>query len=390
MGPNEWCTKMNLPISPMLAFLRQRIVQAQNWLPFSEYMNSVLYTADLGYYANYQKKIGFFSKDGSDFITAPELTPLFAQTLAYSLAQTMQENDLQHVLELGAGSGQLAIDLLLAWDQQGVDIQQYAIVEVSGLLRQRQQQNVQKALSAYPHLFKKIIWLDTLPEKMSGVVLGNEVLDAIPVQLYIRKNSVWYERGITWQDAQPYLIWQDRSCVEVPEALAQLPGTQDYLTETHVRAQAFIRTLADLLERGLMLFIDYGFPAAEYYHPQRNQGTLMTHYRHQASTDPLLYPGQADLTSHINFSAIADAMCQSGLDLIGYTSQARFLLNAGLLTQLSQFDAQDAAHYLPKAKAVQQLMSEAEMGELFKVIACARQIDAHLAGFDKGDRSHTL
>ena len=374
----------------MLAFLRQRIVQAQGWLPFSEYMNSVLYTADLGYYVNHQRKIGFFSQDGSDFITAPELTPLFAQSLAYALAQTMQENNLQQVLELGAGSGQLAIDLLLAWDQQGVDIQQYAIVELSSLLRLRQQQNVQKTLSAYPHLLKKIVWLDTLPNKMNGVILGNEVLDAIPVQLYIRKNSVWYERGVSWQDAPPYLIWQDRHCADVPEVLAQLPGTQDYLTETHVRAQAFVRTLADMLQRGLMLFIDYGFPEAEYYHPQRNQGTLMTHYRHQASTDPLLHPGQADLTAHINFSAMADAMCQSGLDLIGYTSQARFLLNAGLLTQLSQFDAQDAARYLPKAKAVQQLMSEAEMGELFKVIACTRAIDAHLCGFDKGDRSHTL
>jgi SAM-dependent MidA family methyltransferase len=381
---------MNLPISPMLAFLRQRIMQTHNWLPFSEYMDSVLYTPELGYYANYQRKIGFFSKDGSDFITAPELTPLFAQSLADTLAQTMQDHDLQHVLELGAGSGQLAIDLLLAWDQQGIEIQQYAIVELSAVLRLRQQQNVQKALSAYPHLLKKIVWLDALPYKISGLILGNEVLDAIPVQLYIRKNSVWYERGISWQDASPYLIWQDQQCTDVPEVLAQLPGTQDYLTETHVRAQAFIRTLADKLERGLMLFIDYGFPGAEYYHPQRLQGTLMTHYRHQASIDPLFHPGEADLTAHINFSAIADAMCQSGLDLIGYTSQARFLLNAGLLTRLSQFDARDAARFLPQAKAVQQLTSEAEMGELFKVIACTRGIDAHLSGFARGDRSHTL
>jgi SAM-dependent MidA family methyltransferase len=278
----------------------------------------------------------------------------------------------------------------LAWDQQGIEIQQYAIVELSAVLRLRQQQNVQKALSAYPHLLKKIVWLDALPYKISGLILGNEVLDAIPVQLYIRKNSVWYERGISWQDASPYLIWQDQQCTDVPEVLAQLPGTQDYLTETHVRAQAFIRTLADKLERGLMLFIDYGFPGAEYYHPQRLQGTLMTHYRHQASIDPLFHPGEADLTAHINFSAIADAMCQSGLDLIGYTSQARFLLNAGLLTRLSQFDARDAARFLPQAKAVQQLTSEAEMGELFKVIACTRGIDAHLSGFARGDRSHTL
>lgn len=377
-------------LSPMLAWLRQRIKQAQGWLPFSEYMNSVLYTPHLGYYANHQKKLGFFAKDGSDFITAPELTPLFAQTLARALAPTMQENHLQQILELGAGSGQLAIDLLLALDQQGIVIQQYAILELSSTLRARQQQKIQTSLQAYPHLLNKIVWLDALPSKQHGIILGNEVLDAIPAQLYIRKNQIWYERGVSWDEQRHQLIWQDQECLHPPDVLTRIPGTHDYLTETHAQAQAFIRTLGDILQRGLVLLIDYGFPEAEYYHPQRCQGTLMTHYRHQASTDALLHPGQADLTTHVNFSVIADAAHESGLELIGYTSQARFLLNAGLLEQLHDIDVQDAASYLPIAKAVQQLTSEAEMGELFKVIAFTKAIESNLCGFDHGDRSHTL
>ncbi len=374
---------------PMLSLLREQIV-ARGWLSFAEYMDIVLYTPGHGYYANASKKFGHLQKDGSDFVTAPELSPLFAYTLAQQLASVMAAESFEHLLEIGAGSGQLAVDLLLDLDARGVSVTRYAILELSAALRERQQEKIKQALQEKPHLLAKVVWLEKLPSAWCGIIFGNEVLDAMPVNLYARLQGHWHERGVGWDETQQRLVWQDKILRQPQTILENISGTHDYITETHTVAEGFIKSLSAILQRGVILLIDYGFPAAEYYHPQRCQGTLMAHYRHQAYTDPFIHPGEADLTAHINFSAVAAAADEVGLMLEGYTSQANFLMNAGLLDLLRAHNVNDSRQYLPAAKATQQLLSEAEMGELFKVIAFSRNTSLPLCGFSRGDRSHTL
>lgn len=374
---------------PMLSLLQKQIA-TRGWLSFAEYMDIVLYTPGHGYYANASKKFGHLQKDGSDFVTAPELSPLFAYTLAQQLAAVMRAESFEHLLEIGAGSGQLAVDLLLALDARGVNVTRYAILELSASLRERQQEKIKQALQEKPHLLAKVVWLDQLPSEWCGIILGNEVLDAMPVNLYARLQGHWHERGVGWDATLQRLMWQDKILHQPQAILESISGTHDYITETHTMAEGFINSLSKILQRGVILLIDYGFPAAEYYHPQRCQGTLMAHYRHQAYTDPFVHPGEADLTAHINFSALADAADAAGLMLEGYTSQANFLMNAGLLDLLMTHDVNNPRHYLPTAKVAQQLLSEAEMGELFKVIAFSRHTSLPLCGFSRGDRSHTL
>ncbi|MCC7006475.1 MAG: SAM-dependent methyltransferase [Ottowia sp.] len=390
----DTCTPLSSttqPVSTMLNVLQQQIMQKEGWLPFDEYMNIVLYTPGLGYYANTQRKFGRQAADGSDFVTAPELSPLFAENIAFQLADTLIAEALFRLLEFGAGSGQLAAHILLTLDTLGVPLEQYAIIELSGTLRIAQETTIRQVLCDRPDLFNKVVWLDTLPHHFAGIMLGNEVLDAMPITLYARQQGHWFERGVSWDNKTQALIWKDRPLrTSLPHVLTHISGDHNYVTEVHEQAHAFIRSLVHALEKGLILLIDYGFPAAEYYHPQRHQGTLMAHFRHQSSTDPFFNPGQSDLTAHVNFSGIAQAAIEAGATLFGYTNQARFLLNGGLLKQLIQIDPSDPAHYLPASKAVQHLVSEAEMGELFKVIAFGKKISTTLSGFTPSDRSHTL
>jgi SAM-dependent MidA family methyltransferase len=285
----------------------------------------------------------------------------------------MRAESFEHLLEIGAGSGQLAVDLLLALDARGVNVTRYAILELSASLRERQQEKIKQALQEKPHLLAKVVWLDQLPSEWCGIILGNEVLDAMPVNLYARLQGHWHERGVGWDATLQRLMWQDKILHQPQAILESISGTHDYITETHTMAEGFINSLSKILQRGVILLIDYGFPAAEYYHPQRCQGTLMAHYRHQAYTDPFIHPADA-----------------AGLMLEGYTSQANFLMNAGLLDLLMTHDVNNPRHYLPTAKVAQQLLSEAEMGELFKVIAFSRHTSLPLCGFSRGDRSHTL
>jgi SAM-dependent MidA family methyltransferase len=223
------------------------------------------------------------------------------------------------------------------------------------------------------------------------VVIGNEVLDAMPVRLFAFTGGAWLERGVVWRDDA--FAFDDRP-VSAAADLALLSeietAGEDYVTETHEAASAFTRTICTMLARGAAFFIDYGFPRHEYYHTQRAQGTLMCHYRHRAHGDPFLYPGLQDITAHVEFTGIAEAGVETGADLLGFTSQARFLLNAGITEALSGIDPADTKQYLPAANAVQKLLSEAEMGELFKVIAFSRGLDDTLQAFSSGDRSHTL
>ncbi|WP_354687622.1 class I SAM-dependent methyltransferase [Cupriavidus necator] len=375
----------------LTARIGESIDAAGGWIGFDRYMALALYAPGLGYYSGGSAKFGRDARDGSDFITAPELTPFFARTLARQFAPLLAQGS-PRVMEFGAGTGRLAADLLLGLEQEAQLPASYAIVELSGELRARQQATLAQHA---PHLADRVTWLDTLPDTFEGVIVGNEVLDAMPVQLYARSGGRWHERGVVRDDSgERAFRFEDRPLADadVPDALRAIPGDHDLVTETHAEAEGFTRAVGTMLTRGAAFFIDYGFPAAEYYHPQRTGGTLMCHYRHHAHPDPFLYPGLQDITAHVNFSGIAYAAVDAGLSVSGFASQARFLMNAGITELLMALDPSDARAFLPQANAVQKLLSEAEMGELFKVIALTRGLDdtEPMDGFARGDRCHTL
>ena len=364
------------------AHLAAQIAAAGGWMPFSQFMEAALYTPGLGYYAAGATKFGA----AGDFVTAPELTPLFGRTLARAVAPVLAATG-GEVLELGAGSGRLAADVLAELDRLGALPARYAILEVSADLVERQRQTLEQAI---PHVLDRIVWLDALPESFSGVILGNEVLDALPVELVHWTDAGPLQRGVVLGDGG--FDWADRPIADPvlrlrAEALDLVPP---YLYEINLAADALVASLGSCLRHGLLLMIDYGFYAREYYHPQRHMGTLRAHYRHHALDDPFHLPGLCDLTAHVDFSAIAKAGMAVGLTLAGYTSQAGFLLGSGLTELLLEISPADAGAYLPQANAVQRLVSPAEMGELFKVLALTKGEIPSLAGFARGDRQHTL
>jgi SAM-dependent MidA family methyltransferase len=373
----------------LVSQIRAEIAANGGWIPFDRYMERALYAPGLGYYSGGAIKFGRRAEDGSDFVTAPELSPLFAETLARPIGQALAMSGTRHVMEFGAGTGKLASGLLNALAELGAQFDTYSIVDLSGELRERQRQTIE-ALA--PGMAARVRWLDALPESFEGVVIGNEVLDAMPVRLFARSGGQWHERGVAWQNGA--LGFEDRAVASEGDAAfprqLEIEGDGDYVTETHEAALAFTRTVCTMLARGAVLLIDYGFPRHEYYHAQRAQGTLMCHYRHRAHGDPFLFPGLQDITAHVEFTGIAEAGVDTGADLLGYTSQARFLMNAGITDVLGSIDPSDIPNFLPAANAVQKLLSEAEMGELFKVIAFSRGIDGTLDAFARGDRSHTL
>jgi SAM-dependent MidA family methyltransferase len=343
------------------------------WLSFDRFMSMALYEPGLGYYARGAQLFGSLPSSGSDFVTAPELSPLFGATLARQVAQALEATDTAEVIEFGAGSGALAAQLLRAL---GSRLRHYSIVELSGALRARQAE----ALAPWAG---QVRWLDALPDAMQAVVVGNEVLDAMPVQLLAFDGQRWSERGVVL--AGGGLAWADRPTALRPPPVdaAFAAGT---VTEIHPQAEAFIRTLAARLQRGAAFFIDYGFPDREYYHPQRSGGTLMCHRGHRAEAaadSPLRDLGSKDISAHVDFSAIALAGQDAGLHVLGYTSQARFLLNCGFGDGLQGTDLRGLAN-------AQRLIMEHEMGELFKVIGFAGGPPFDAIGFTQGDRSHTL
>ncbi len=361
------------------------IAAAGGWIDFARFMAQALYAPGLGYYSGGARKFGA----AGDFVTAPELTPAFAQTLATQAVQVLAASA-PHILEAGAGSGRLAADLLQELERRGALPETYAILELSGELRERQRETL---AATVPHLADRVRWLDRLPERFDGLVLANELLDALPVHLVRWHDAAILERGVAWDGDE--FFWQERPATGAVLARAQaladdgVPGG-GYLSEIGLAAAAWTASWADLLGRGALLLIDYGFPRREFYHPQRGEGTLMCHYRHHAHPDPFYLPGLQDVTAHVDFTAVAEAGTEAGLDFLGYTTQAVFLFNCGLTEVLARTPADDARRYLPQANAAQKLISPAEMGELFKVIALGRGIDEPLVGFASGDRSATL
>jgi SAM-dependent MidA family methyltransferase len=362
----------------LLARIREAIASAGGWLSFARYMELALYAPGLGYYRGGARKFG----EAGDFVTAPEISPLFGRALGRQLAEVLDQCG-GGILELGAGSGKLAAQVLEElgrWDGTA----SYSILEVSGELRQRQQETLEQA-----GLAGRVTWLDTLPDTHSGAMFGNEVLDALPAHLIYWTEHGPLERGVVWQDGQ--FRWQERPIADAAllaraSALDLPPG---YVSEINLAAPALVRELGQRLRVGLLLFIDYGYGRSEYYHPQRRMGTLRAHYRHHALDDPFHLPGLTDLSAHVDFTVVAEAGLKAGLELLGYTSQAHFLLNGGITTLLAESPAEATARYLSLSAGVKKLLSPVEMGELFKVMGLGRGVSAP-SGFAAGSLTRLL
>jgi len=317
------------------------------------------------------------------------LTPLFGRTLAVQLAQVLAQVPDGEILEIGPGSGRLAADVLTALAERGSLPSRYLLLEVSPDLRERQREHLAAKVG---DLMPRVQWIDVLPERWQGAVVANEVLDAVPAHLVVRRDGQWFERGVSL-DASAHLAFADRPLpVGMLRRMAEsrFPDHGDYASELNPTAEALVTGIAERCARGAMLLVDYGFPAAEYYHPQRDRGTLMAHYRHRALADPFCYPGLIDMTAHVDFSAMARAGIAAGMSVAGFATQAHFLVNCGVLDALARCGDPQSAAYLRAANAVQRLTSPAEMGELFKVLMFTRGIDAPLLGFREGERSHRL
>ena len=357
--------------------------RAGGWLGFERFMEMALYAPGLGYYANGSTKFGTLPQGtkeadgsvkgaGSDFVTAPEMSPLFGYSLAAQVAQALQATGTQEVWEFGAGTGALALQVITAIKAMGKPLARYTIVDLSDSLKERQRHTLREHLDV-------VQWAGELPDRFTGVVLGNEVLDAMPVSLLARVKGAWHERGVRLKGGA--WTWADRPTSARPPL--EIEGAHDYLTEVHPQAEAFVRTLADRMERGAAFFLDYGFPEGEYYHPQRHMGTVMCHRAHQADDNPLDAVGLKDITAHVNFTGIAVAAQEAGFEVLGYTTQAHFLMNCGLVQLMQEAP-------LTERVAAQKLILEHEMGELFKVIGLVKGEAFETLGFSRGDRTHRL
>ena len=389
------------PVSALEKLMTRVLEQSKGWLGFDRFMALALYAPNLGYYSARTQPIGLMASSGSDFVTAPQMSPFFSRALASSIEEALRVTDTQEVWEFGAGTAEMAFEIL---STLGDKITRYVILEVSVHLKDLQAQK----LDAFKH---KVVWLTELPERFEGVVVGNEVLDAMPVKLLQRQQGQWFEVGVS--KAQPDLssdpatdkvslrqtpLSMDVQCdLSKPWAWEwawalqetdlkpplEIEGTHDYLTEIHPQGEAFVKTLADRLQKGAVFLIDYGFPEREYYHEQRSSGTLMCHQGHLADSNPLVSVGLKDITAHVNFTSVALSAQEAGLHVLGYTTQAHFLINSGLLDLLETASTQERA-------MAQKLITEHEMGELFKVIALGVGPMWEPKGFRQGDRSHTL
>ena len=392
------------PDNALVSRIASRIAAAGGWMPFDDFMAEALYAPGLGYYSGGRRIFGLGPEGGSDFVTAPELSPFFGRALAVQVREALAASGTGRVYEFGAGTGALAEQILEALDADDADDDgmlrvpvDLTIIELSGSLRERQQARLAR-------FAPRVQWLDAWPESIEGVVIGNEVLDAMPVKLLHRSGGRWHERGVVdladpasaaraagaADDGRHRFAFGDLDAPFALEGETQAAGAlmdgffvDGSVTEIHTIAESFITSLADRLQRGVAILIDYGFPEHEYYHPQRLGGTLMCHQAHRADGDPLVDIGAKDITAHVNFSGIALAAQEAGLTVLGYTSQARFLINCGLVDLLA------AASVGERANA-QKLVNEHEMGELFKVIALARGCELDAIGFRAGDRSHML
>jgi SAM-dependent MidA family methyltransferase len=381
----------NLPIPGDLAqkhseklinLIKNEIDNNGGAISFQRYMELALYAPGLGYYAAGSIKLG----EEGDFITAPEISPLFSQALANAILPALQTD--QVILEVGAGRGRMAADILIYLKQQNKLPKEYWILELSADLRERQKNTIEKSI---PNFIDKVKWLDALPEKFSGVVLANELLDAMPVQLFQKAkdelnevNVVWHEDRFAFQlksNLDQRLV--DR--VKNIESELEIEFDSGYISEVNFAAEDWLKSIAERLQQGVIVLIDYGFPRHEYYHAQRSQGTLMCHYRHRTHPDAFVYPGLQDITAHVDFTAMADAALEAELQVIGYTNQVSFLMGAGLLELAALNDESEVQKQMEVASQIKKLTLPHEMGELFKVIGFSKNCDVSLPAFEFRD-----
>ena len=360
--------------------IRAEIDQAGGAIGFDRYMELALYAPGLGYYVAGHRKLG----EQGDFITSPEVSPLFAQCLANQCQQALEQMQGGDLLEFGAGSGVLAADILLELEQLKSLPDAYLILDVSPELRQRQKETLQRKA---PHLLQQVSWIDTLPEKFRGIMLANEVLDAMPVHQFRLSNGSIEEQFVRYNEQGVFESHFDTPTTPnfVAQVQARLPQdtsqVEGYCSEINLRAAPWIKAISETLQTGTALLIDYGYPGREYYHPDRSQGTLMCHYRHRAHADPLILPGLQDITAFVDFTAVADAALEAGLAVDGFTTQAHFLMGAGLDRLVACSDPNDVAAHLQLMQGVKRLTLPAEMGERFKVLGLSRGLELPLSGF---------
>lgn len=367
----------------LAAAIRAELDQAGGWIPFARYMELALYAPGLGYYSAGSTKLGA----AGDFVTAPEISALYARCLARQVAQMLHAG-VRDVIEFGAGSGALAAGLLTELDKLGSPPQRYLILEVSGDLQARQRTHIARHAAG---LADRVGWITAMPERADAVLVANEVLDAMPAHVVRNHGGTIEALGVVAGagDCAFERVWREASG-SLLEAARALELPEGYETEINLAARAFVASVGRMLERGVLLLVDYGFPAREYYHPQRARGTLMCHYRHHAHDDPLVLAGLQDITTHVDFTAVASAGVAAGLSVLGFATQAQFLINTGIIDLIGETPARDTRAYAPLAAEVQKLTSPAEMGELFKVMALGRGVSQPLIGFSRGDRTHTL
>jgi len=370
----------------LLALIKQKIADAGGRINFADYMQLCLYAPGLGYYSAGSYKIGA----KGDFTTAPEISSLFSRTLAQHIQDVFAQTSQANILEFGAGSGRMAIDILTELEENDVFPEHYFIIEASADLRFRQEESI---LSEIPHLLSRIVWLDALPENFIGVILANEVCDAMPVHcLQFHQDSI-SERFIEYRDSELHWCEAELSnplLAKQTDAIQTIVGETNYLTEVNLASQAWLSSLADSMKQGAIFIIDYGYPMSDYYHPQRSQGTLMCYYQHQGHDNPLILHGLQDITAHVDFTALAQTAVVNGLDVEGFQSQADFLLAGGITSLIPNKDDSNELVHLQISAEIKQLTLPSEMGESFKVLSLSKNLEQILSRCKIADRRYSL
>jgi SAM-dependent MidA family methyltransferase len=369
-------------------YIRSRIHDAGGSISFAEFMHYALYAPRLGYYSAGTRKFG----DDGDFVTAPEISPLFGRVIARQCAAVLRNVPGGAILEFGAGSGRLALEVLRTLDELDALPTEYSIMEVSADLRERQQRLLRREL---PGIADRISWLDRMPETQRGVVIANEVLDALPVERFMRRSGGVYQLRVGDEGGE--FVFVDEPAPDILAAAVEsiekdigerLPD--NYVSEVSLAAPAWLRDVAQILEHGMILLFDYGVSRREYYAPDRNEGWLRCHFRHRAHSDPLILTGIQDLTAWVDFSAIAEVAERGGLEILGYVSQSQFLLAGDIEAELQDFADMPIESQLQTAAQIKMLTLPGEMGENVKCLGLARGDIPRPAAFDSADRTHTL
>jgi SAM-dependent MidA family methyltransferase len=379
------------------ALIRDRIRRGDNWMDFAEYMRLALYAPGLGYYSAGARKFGA----AGDFVTAPEVSPLFSRCIARVVAEVFDSCSPGVILEVGAGTGCMAAEIIRVLEDRGVVLDRYMILEISADLRERQRQTLEERV---PEYVGRVEWLDKYPETpIDGVILANEVLDALPVTRFKTADSpqpadnsngvqalgVGADRDtFCWTLAPATDILREK-VAEIENSIgARLPG--NYTSEISLTLPAFVDSLGRALRRGLILIIDYGLPRAEFFHRDRSQGTLICHYRHRAHANPFIYPGLQDITAWVDFTAVAEAAESFGLQIAGYTTQAHFLIGAGVDEEFASASEHTLQNQIQLSRELQTLTMPGQMGERFKVMGLVRGGEAMPTAFQHRDLRHRL